>query len=207
MSIFRAFKNTQVHALTVFELTCHFISVSLTLPTCLCKLLHSKKCLWVFFFFFNLFLRPSHCSVGYRSCSREEKWIVCQLTRIPCKNFSPHPIPKALSRVAVMTIGTLEMRKGQLNENLVLNLLNWERKCKVLGEKVPSVCRSLGFGVFLFIYLFYFLYLHSVFNYFWLCFEACGVLVPQPGIKPVLPALEAGVLITGPPRKPHGFSS
>ena len=96
-----------------------------------------------------------------------------------------------------MTIGTLEMRKGQLNENLVLNLLNWERKCKVLGEKVPSVCRSLGFGVFLFIYLFYFLYLHSVFNYFWLCFEACRVLVPQPGIKPVLPAMEA-VLTTGP---------
>ena len=39
---------------------------------------------------------------------------------------------------------------------------------------MQSVCRSLDFGVFLFINLFYFLYLHSVFNYFRLCFEACG---------------------------------
>ena len=28
--------------------------------------------------------------------------------------------------------------------------------------------------------------------------EACGILAPQPGIKPVLPALEDEVLATGP---------
>ena len=165
--------------------------VLLSPPACVsfCTARNVFRVFFFLFFFNNLFLRPSHCCVGYRSCSWQEKWIVCWLTRIPCKNFSPHPIPKALLRVAVMTIGTLEVRKGQLNRNLVLNL-SWERKCKVLGEKVQSVCRSLDFGVFLFIYLFYFLYLHSVFNYFWLCFEACGVLVPQPGIEPVLPPME-----------------
>ena len=31
--------------------------------------------------------------------------------------------------------------------------------------------------------------------------EACGILAPQPGIKPALPALEAEVLTTGPPGK------
>jgi len=33
------------------------------------------------------------------------------------------------------------------------------------------------------------------------CPVACGILVPQPGIKPVFPALEGGFLATGPPRK------
>ena len=30
---------------------------------------------------------------------------------------------------------------------------------------------------------------------------ACGILVPQPGINPVSPALQAGFLTTGPPGK------
>ena len=30
--------------------------------------------------------------------------------------------------------------------------------------------------------------------------EACGILIPQPRIKPVSPALEGGFLTTGPPR-------
>ena len=30
---------------------------------------------------------------------------------------------------------------------------------------------------------------------------ACGILVPQPGIKPTSPALECGFLTTGPPEK------
>ena len=37
-----------------------------------------------------------------------------------------------------------------------------------------------------------------------LCFfghEACGILAPQPGIEPSTPALECGVLTTGPPGK------
>lgn len=33
------------------------------------------------------------------------------------------------------------------------------------------------------------------------CPEACGILVPHPGIKPAFPALEDGFSITGPPRK------
>ena len=28
---------------------------------------------------------------------------------------------------------------------------------------------------------------------------ACGILVPQPGIEPMPPALEGGFLVTGPP--------
>ena len=32
------------------------------------------------------------------------------------------------------------------------------------------------------------------------CPTACGLLVPQPGIKPVFPALEGRFLTTGPPR-------
>ena len=35
--------------------------------------------------------------------------------------------------------------------------------------------------------------------------EICGILVPQPGIEPASPALEGGVLITGPPRNPLSF--
>ena len=31
--------------------------------------------------------------------------------------------------------------------------------------------------------------------------EACGILAPQPGIEPTLPALEGEVLTTGPPGK------
>ena len=31
------------------------------------------------------------------------------------------------------------------------------------------------------------------------CPMACGILVPQPGIEPVSPALEGGFLTTGPP--------
>ena len=33
------------------------------------------------------------------------------------------------------------------------------------------------------------------------CPEACGILVPRPGIKPMSPALAGGFLTTGPPGK------
>ena len=36
--------------------------------------------------------------------------------------------------------------------------------------------------------------------------EACGILAPRSGIKPVPPALEAEVLTTGPPGKSLGES-
>ena len=35
------------------------------------------------------------------------------------------------------------------------------------------------------------------------CPEACGILVPRPGMEPKSPALEGGFLITGPPEKYH----
>ena len=38
------------------------------------------------------------------------------------------------------------------------------------------------------------------------CSAACGILVPWPGIKPTSPALQAGFLTTGPPRKPSHFT-
>ena len=38
------------------------------------------------------------------------------------------------------------------------------------------------------------------------CPEACGILVPQPGIEPMSPALEGGFLTTGPPGKSTHFS-
>ena len=31
--------------------------------------------------------------------------------------------------------------------------------------------------------------------------KACGILLPQPGIEPTLPALQGGVLTAGPPGK------
>ena len=34
------------------------------------------------------------------------------------------------------------------------------------------------------------------------CPSLCGILIPQPGIKPKFPALEGGFLIPGPPGKP-----
>ena len=33
------------------------------------------------------------------------------------------------------------------------------------------------------------------------CPEACGILIPRPGMEPVSPALEGGALTTGPPEK------
>ena len=36
---------------------------------------------------------------------------------------------------------------------------------------------------------------------FWLCHKACEILVPQPGIKPIPPALEAQILTTELPGK------
>ena len=33
------------------------------------------------------------------------------------------------------------------------------------------------------------------------CPEACGILIPQPGIEPASPALEGRFLTTGPPGK------
>ena len=65
----------------------------------------------------------------------------------------------------------------------------------------------------LFIYLFIFWcgpFLKSLLNLLQYCFcsmfwffghEACGILAPQPGIKPASPALEGEVLTTGPPGK------
>ena len=39
---------------------------------------------------------------------------------------------------------------------------------------------------------------------FWFsCSEACGILAPQPGIKPTPPALEGKVLTTGPPGRSY----
>ena len=37
--------------------------------------------------------------------------------------------------------------------------------------------------------------------FFWPHCAACGILVPRPGIEPVPPAVERGVLTTGPPGK------
>ena len=37
------------------------------------------------------------------------------------------------------------------------------------------------------------------------CPEVCGILVPQPGIKPMSPALEGGFLTIGPPEKSWGW--
>ena len=41
----------------------------------------------------------------------------------------------------------------------------------------------------------------SVLCFSFLVTEACGILVSQPGIKPVPPELEGQVIITGPPGK------
>ena len=35
------------------------------------------------------------------------------------------------------------------------------------------------------------------------CSAACGILVPQPSIKPMSPALQGGFLTTEPPEKPQ----
>ena len=40
------------------------------------------------------------------------------------------------------------------------------------------------------------------------CPSACGILVPQPGVEPMIPAMEGGFLTTEPPKKsPEGKSS
>ena len=49
-------------------------------------------------------------------------------------------------------------------------------------------------------------YFCFMFCFFFVCLfvfghDACGILTPQPGIKPTPPALEGKVLTTGPPGK------
>ena len=39
------------------------------------------------------------------------------------------------------------------------------------------------------------------------CPSACGILVPQPGMEPVSPALEGGLSVTGPPGEASYMSS
>ena len=43
--------------------------------------------------------------------------------------------------------------------------------------------------------------LGSFLNFFWLCWAAYRILIPQLGIKPVPPAVEAQILTTGPRKK------
>ena len=50
--------------------------------------------------------------------------------------------------------------------------------------------------IFFFIIIIIIFWLHPV------LVVACGILVPQPGIKPMSPALGGGFLTTGPPGKP-----
>ena len=45
------------------------------------------------------------------------------------------------------------------------------------------------------------------FKFFFFGPEACGILVPQPGIKPTPPALEGEVLATEPPGKSGNYGS
>ena len=52
-----------------------------------------------------------------------------------------------------------------------------------------EIIKVLCFGFFFFVFLFFFGH------------EACGILAPRPGIKPVPPALEGEVLTTGLPGK------
>ena len=59
---------------------------------------------------------------------------------------------------------------------------------------------SNNFILFLFIFLFCKFFPAFLFIYFWPCHEVCGILVPQPGIEPVPPVVEAQSVTTGPPR-------
>ena len=45
----------------------------------------------------------------------------------------------------------------------------------------------------------------SVSHFWYFGYQACGILAPQPGIRPTPPALEDEVLTTGPPGKPPGL--
>ena len=45
---------------------------------------------------------------------------------------------------------------------------------------------------------FFFFFKFSLFTYLWSYHVACGILIPQPGIKPEPPTLEGGVLTTVP---------
>ena len=39
-----------------------------------------------------------------------------------------------------------------------------------------------------------------------LLLRSCGVLVPQPGTEPALPALQGGPVALGPPGSPHAYA-
>ena len=77
------------------------------------------------------------------------------------------------------------------NEEIVMSFL------KIIFKSLYWICYNIAF-IFCFGVVFFF--------FFFFGREACGILVPQLGIKPSSPALEDEVLTTGPPGNPwHVF--
>ena len=83
---------------------------------------------------------------------------------------------------------------------------------KYMSERSISLAYRTPLEVgllFLFVFIFIF-FPFILFKLIWLCWVlvaargplACGILIPEPGIKPTSPALEDGFLTTGPPGKP-----
>ena len=94
-----------------------------------------------------------------------------------------------------------------------------EFSCKLFDIKellLLLVWSYWGYFLFLFFKRFFWCgpFLKSLLNLLQCCFcfmfwffghEACGILVPRPGIEPTPPALESEVLTTGPPGKSRGY--
>lgn len=114
-------------------LNCCLYLFSLNFPSCLCE--QGRK---------GLLcpispLDPSHCHMGLQELSftiRINFLLVHQNSMQ--KLLFPLPL-KSPAKVAVMTICTLQIEKGQLNQSLALDLMNWERDYKVYADLWASV--------------------------------------------------------------------
>ena len=106
------------------------------------------------------------------------------------------------------------MAAGQasLSFTVSLSLLNLMSIELVMTSNQLILCLPLLLLPSIFPWIWVFLKLKK--NFFWLhwvfmaasrlsCPEACGILVPRPGMEPTSPALEGGFLTTGPPEKYH----
>ena len=103
--------------------------------------------------------------------------------------------------------------------NVIVFIFYWS----IIAVRCVSFCCTRTWISYIFVVCYFFLrsfwcrpFLKSLLNMLQCCFcfmfwffghKACGILAPQPGIKPTPPALEGKVLTTGPPGKSLTFYS
>ena len=111
---------------------------------------------------------------------------------------------QSLSLMCHFSVETLWFHHQEIQSETVGRAVELERVSTRIPLRGGAIWRSSPHSLSLYIYLFMWLHRVLLFIVSWLWHSglvACGILVPQPGIKPMSPALKGGFLTTGPPEK------